>query len=164
MKRGKLVTVLVSPLLSLSLSLSLSLYIYIYIYVIHIYFFFHIQRVKPRAIPCPHQPPTKGDNRVLVAQGGSATPGATKKLLSLDWVFRKIIYIYIFSRSTKSRDYIVRSSSYIYIRVVNICIHFNQVCEKATYIYMREKEWGIYIYIYVYRYRESERKRFVGWP
>ena len=30
--------------------------LYIYIY------FFIIQRVKARAIPCPHQPPTRGDN------------------------------------------------------------------------------------------------------
>ena len=30
-------------------------------------FFFIIQRVKARAIPCPHQPPTRGDNTVSVA-------------------------------------------------------------------------------------------------
>ena len=64
-------------------------------------FFFVIQRVKVRAIPCPHQPPTRGDNTISVAQGGSATPGATKQLLSPDRVFKKIIY-----RSIKSRDYI----------------------------------------------------------
>ena len=37
-----------------------------------------IQRVKARVIPCPHQPPTTGDNTILVAQGDTATPGATK--------------------------------------------------------------------------------------
>ena len=66
-------------------------------------FFFIMRRVKPRAIPCPHQPPTRGDNTVSVAQGGTATPGATKQLLSPDRVFKKIIYIYI----------------YIYIRQIN---------------------------------------------
>ena len=35
-------------------------------------------------IPCPHQPPTRGDNIVLVAQGDTATPGATKQLSPLD--------------------------------------------------------------------------------
>ena len=44
---------------------------------IYIYIYFIIQRVKARAIPCPHQPPTKGDNTVSVAQGGSVTPGTT---------------------------------------------------------------------------------------
>ena len=39
-------------------------------------FFFMIQRVKERAIPFPHQPPTRDDNSVSVAQGDSATPGA----------------------------------------------------------------------------------------
>ena len=53
--------------------------------------------MKARAIPCPHQPPTRGDNTVLVAQGGTATPGATKQFLSPDRVFRELyIYIYIY--------------------------------------------------------------------
>ena len=38
------------------------------------FFFFIIQRVKARAIPYPHQPPSRGDNTVSVAQGGTATP------------------------------------------------------------------------------------------
>ena len=59
-----------------------------------LYIFFIIQRVKARAIPCPHQPPTKGDNTVSVAQGGTATPDATKQLLSPDRVLREL-YIYI---------------------------------------------------------------------
>ena len=41
-------------------------------------FFFIIQRVKARAIASPHQPPTRGNSTVSVAQGGTATPGATK--------------------------------------------------------------------------------------
>ena len=48
--------------------------------------------MKVRAIPCPHQPPTRGDNTVSVAQGGTATPGATKQLLPPDSVFKRIIY------------------------------------------------------------------------
>ena len=60
-----------------------------------------------------HQPPTRGDNTVSVAQGGTATPGATKQLLPLDRVFKRIyIYIYILVRSIKSRDYIVHWEKY----------------------------------------------------
>ena len=70
------------------------MYIYIYIYF---FFFSIIQRMKARAIPCPHQPPTRGDNAVLVAQGGTATPGATQQLLPPDRVLRELyIYIYIY--------------------------------------------------------------------
>ena len=39
-----------------------------------------MKHVKARAIPCPHQLPTRGDNTVLVAHGGTATLGATKQL------------------------------------------------------------------------------------
>ena len=77
----------------------------------YIYIYFIIQRVKARAISCPHQPPTRGDNTVSVAQGGTTTPGATKQLLPPDRVFKRIIYIY--ARSTKTRDYIRRSSSFL---------------------------------------------------
>ena len=45
---------------------------------------------------CPHQQPTKGDNTVSVAHGGTATPGATKQLLSPDRVFKRVIYICIY--------------------------------------------------------------------
>ena len=50
------------------------------------YIFFIIQRVKPRAVPCPHQQPTRGDYSVSVTQSNTATPGATKQLLPLDRV------------------------------------------------------------------------------
>ena len=63
-----------------------------YIYII----FFLIQCVKTRAIPCPHQPPTRSDNTVLVAQDGTTTPGTTKQLLPMDRLFKRIIYIYIY--------------------------------------------------------------------
>ena len=50
----------------------------------------------------------QGDNTVSVAQGGTATPGATKQLLPPDRVFKRNIYlyIYIYTRSTKNRHYI----------------------------------------------------------
>ena len=107
----------------------LTIYIYIYIYIqIHIYkhiykythiyshtqthFFFIIQRVKARAMPCPQQPPTRGDTTVSVAQGGTATPVATKQLLPPGRVLIQLyiyIYIYTYARLNKSRDYIGRN-------------------------------------------------------
>ena len=63
--------------------------------IIYLYIsFFIIQCVKARAIPCPLQPPTRSDNTVSVAQGGTATPGATKQLLPPNRVLRKL-YVYI---------------------------------------------------------------------
>ena len=61
-------------------------------------YIFIIQRVKARAIPCTHQPPTRGDNTVSVTQGVTATPGATKQLLPADRIYI-YIYIYIYARS-----------------------------------------------------------------
>ena len=63
--------------------------------------------MKARAILCPHQPPTRGDYTVSVAQGGTATPGAIKQLLPPDRVLRELyiyiyIYIYIYARSIKT--------------------------------------------------------------
>ena len=54
-------------------------------------FFFIIQRVKARAIPYAHQPPTRVAS---VAQGGTATPDATKQLVPPDRIFKKYISIY----------------------------------------------------------------------
>ena len=46
--------------------------------------------MKACAIPCPHQPPTRSDNTVSLAQ-------ATKHLMAPDRVLRKLyIYIYIY--------------------------------------------------------------------
>ena len=67
---------------------------------------FIIQRVKARAIPCPHQPPTRGDN----------TFGSSRRYchslcyqtaFATGRVFKRIIYIYIY---TPGQRYI-----YIYI-------------------------------------------------
>ena len=109
-------------------------------------FFFIIQRVKARAIPCPHQPPTKGGNTVSVAQGGTATPDATKQLFPPDRVFNIYIYIYIYARSTKSKDYIIRSSSflvqfmiflkYVYFRSsMSLCAYSNR------FLMLRNHSW-----------------------
>ena len=46
--------------------------------------------MKASAIPCPHQAPTRGDNTVSVAQGGTATPGATKQVVSLDRLLTRL--------------------------------------------------------------------------
>ena len=92
--------------------ISLPIYVRVYTNTQRIYIFCIIQRVKARAIPCLHQPPTRGDNTVSVAQGSTATPGATKQYLppDRDW---KELYIYIYARSTKSWDCTVRSSSFL---------------------------------------------------
>ena len=61
------------------------------------FFFFHHTTCEARAMPSPHQPLSRGDNTVSVAQGGTATPGATKQLLLPDKVLREsYIYIYIY--------------------------------------------------------------------
>ena len=89
-----------------------SIYIYIYIYIyIFILFFFIIQR----ATPCHYQPPTRGDNTVSVAQGGTATPGAIKQLLPPDRVLREsCIYIYIY---VYTPDQLNAETIYIYIYI-----------------------------------------------
>ena len=83
--------------------------------------------MKARAITCPHQPPTRSDNTVSVAQGGTATPGAIKQLLPPEMVFKKLIYIYIYARSTKRRNCIVRSSSFLVQFVIFKMLLFSAV-------------------------------------
>ena len=113
------------------------IYIYIYIYIytnLPIYqsiYFFIIQRVKARAIPCPHQQLTKGNYTVSVAEGGTATPDATKQLLPPDRVKRELyiyIYIYIYSSHTHQTQ--------IYIHIYTSHTYTQHAC--------------IYIYIYIY--------------
>ena len=110
--------------------------------ILCIYIFFVIQCVKARAIPCPHQLPTRGDNTVSVAQGSS---GTTKQLLPRNRVFKRIIY----SRSIKSRDYIGRSSSflvcscgfYVFIVImasirVQACVNDHRIYRTLTWRYL----------------------------
>ena len=66
--------------------------------------------MKVCAIPCPHQPPTRGDNT-----GDTATPGANKQLLPSDRLFKRVIYIWWYI-------YI-----YIYYIYIYIIIH-RQIC------------------------------------
>ena len=68
--------------------------------------------MKACVIPCPHQLPTRSDNTVSVAQGGTATSGITNQLFPPDRVFKKKI-TRAHARSTKRRNYIVRSSSFL---------------------------------------------------
>ena len=64
-----------------------NLYIYIYIYIYSSYSVW-----KHMGYPA-----LRGDDTVLVAQGGIATPGTTKQLLPPDRVLRELyIYIYIY--------------------------------------------------------------------
>ena len=61
-------------------------------------FFFIIQRVKARVIPCPHQPPTRGDNTVSVAQGSTtATYWRYQAAFATGQGIKRIIYIYIYT-------------------------------------------------------------------
>ena len=99
-----IVSVLINILLPLSFTwlmnthpnIIIIIILYMYIHTYTTFFFFIIQCVKARAIPYPHQPPSRGDNAVSIAQGGTATPGATKQLLPPDRVLREsYIYIYI---------------------------------------------------------------------
>ena len=46
----------------------------------------------------------QGDKTVSVAQGGTATPGATKQLLLPDRVFKWNIYIYIYMSDQLKAD------------------------------------------------------------
>ena len=100
--------------------------IYIYIYIL----FFIIERLKARAIPCPHQPPSKGDNTVSVAQGGTATPGVTKQLFPTDRVLRELyisIYMYIYTPDQLRAE-----------TTLDVNLHFQcAVCDlKYIYIYL----------------------------
>ena len=45
--------------------------------------FFLFQRVQARAIPCSHQPPTRGDNTVSITQGGTTIVSYLKPILGL---------------------------------------------------------------------------------
>ena len=111
---------------------------------IYIYIFFIIQRAKAHAIPCPHHPLTRGDNTVSEAQGGTATPGATKQLLPPDRVFKRNIYIYIYvymrAGSTKAKITLdVRSSSFFvqFVLIFKNALTFSRWCYSNRFLMLR---------------------------
>ena len=59
------------------------------------YIFFHHTTCKSTCDTLSSSAANQGDNTVSVAQGGTATPGATKQLLPPDRVFKRNIYLYI---------------------------------------------------------------------
>ena len=61
----------------------------------HYFFFFFHHTCESTCDTLSSSATNQGDNTVLVAQGGTATPGATKQLLPPDRVFKRNIYIYI---------------------------------------------------------------------
>ena len=106
--------------------------------------FFIIQNVKARAIPCPHQPLTRTDNKVSVAQSGTATPGATKQLLPPDKVFKRIIYIYtpnqlkaeIHLRSSFSVQFMVFKNAFTFGRWSHYALSVT-----VSWCYVITREW-----------------------
>ena len=141
--------------------------IYIFIYI------FIIQRVKARVIPCHHQPPTRSDNTVSVAQGSSATPGTTKQVLLPGRVFKRIIYIYIYiyARSTKSRDYITRSSSFLVQLVIfKNAFTFSRWCQYALTVtvpwcYVITRKWWFRVhFIYAEDFSIQTKSHFISNP
>ena len=87
-------------------------YIYIYIYIvihrqtvsfyrtidpqdaIYFFFFFHHTTCGSTCDTLASSAAIQGDNTVSIAQGGTATPGATEQLLPLDRVFKKNLCIH----------------------------------------------------------------------
>ena len=72
------------------------IYIYIYINFSNIYFFFlcfHHATCENTCDTLASSAANQGDNTVSVAQGGTATPGATEQLLPPDRVFKRNIYL-----------------------------------------------------------------------
>ena len=62
---------------------------YLYIY------FFHHTTCESTCDTLASSAANQGDNTVSVAQGGTATPGATEQLLPPDRVFKRNIYLCI---------------------------------------------------------------------
>ena len=66
------------------------MYIYIYIYIYILNLFFIIQCMKTHVIPCPHQPPTRGNATVLIAMVVLLLPPAafaTGHSMKTEWKF-----------------------------------------------------------------------------
>ena len=71
------------------------MYVYIYFIYLFIYFFFFYTTCESMCDILASSAANQGDNAVLVAQGSTATPGATEQLLSPDRVFKRNIYLCI---------------------------------------------------------------------
>ena len=63
-------------------------------------FFFHHTTCESTCDTLASSAANQGDNTVSVAQGGTATPGATEQLLPPDRVFKRNIYLNIFLLNT----------------------------------------------------------------
>ena len=59
-----------------------------------VYFYFHHTTCESTCDTLTSSAANQGDNTVSVAQGGTATPDATKQLLPPDNVFKRNIYLY----------------------------------------------------------------------
>ena len=68
------------------------MFIKVYIYI-YFNFFFHHTTCESTCDTLYSSAANQVDNTVLVAQGGTATPGATKQLLQPDRVFKRNIYL-----------------------------------------------------------------------
>ena len=66
----------------------------IYIYISS-FFFFHHTTCESTCDTLASSAANQADNTVSVAQGGTATPGATEQLLPPDRVFKRNIYLCI---------------------------------------------------------------------
>ena len=82
-------------------------YIYIYIYI-----FFHHTTCGSTCDTLASSAANQGDNTVSVAQGGTATPGATEQLLPSDRVFKKKKSMYTQDQLKADITLDVRSSSF----------------------------------------------------
>ena len=126
------------PPLSVCLSVCQSEYIYVLCtynmcVFCYIYIFFIKQRVKVRAIPCPHQPPTS---------------------FFYHWTgYLKELYIYIYIYIIKSRDYIGRLSSFLMCSLwfLKNAFTFGRWCYYAftvtvSWYYVITQEWWFRVY------------------
>ena len=137
----------------LCMHVSACMYICMSLYVfISMNFFFIIQRVKARAIPCSHRPPSRGDNTVSVAQGSTATLGATKQLLPPDRVLREsYVYIYIYTPDQLNAETILDVNLHFLSAVCDLknAFTFSGWCYYAftltvSYVIKRERWFRVY--------------------
>ena len=117
----------------------------------HIYiciFFFHHTTCESMCDTLASSAANQGDNTVSVAQGGTATPGATEQLLPPDRVFKEI-YIYVYTRSTKSGHYIGRSFIFILVQFVILkCVYLQPLDVIATVSWFCVITWERWFRVY----------------